>query len=106
VRGLVPVMRLAQAGGLVGLLARWVRIGTSVGTHPADKITSIIAGMVTGAHSIDKLDVVRHGGVRAVHAGLVSAGVHLRSRSAVGCGGGGSWWRCLGPSRCCLVPRR
>lgn len=68
--GLVPVMRLAQACGLVGLLARWVRIGTSVGTNPADKITSIIAGMVTGADSINDLDVVRHGGMPALFGGV------------------------------------
>jgi hypothetical protein len=68
--GLVPVMRLAQVCGLAGLLARWVRIGTSVGTHPADKITSMIAGMVTGADCIDDLDVVRHGGMPALFGGV------------------------------------
>ena len=68
--GLVPVMRLAQVCGLAGLLARWVRIGTSVGTNPAGKITSIIAGMVTGADCIDDLDVVRHGGMPALFGGV------------------------------------
>jgi hypothetical protein len=68
--GLVPVMRLAQVCGLAGLLGRWVRIGTSVGTNPAGKITSIIAGMVTGADSIDDLDVVRHGGMPALFGGV------------------------------------
>ncbi|MGH3801012.1 MAG: IS1380 family transposase, partial [Pseudonocardiaceae bacterium] len=68
--GLVPVMRLAQVCGLAGLLARWVRIGSSVGTNPAGKITSIIAGMVTGADCIDDLDVVRHGGMPSLFGGV------------------------------------
>jgi Transposase DDE domain group 1 len=68
--GLVPVMRLAQVCGLAGLLARWVRIGTSVGTNPADKLISIIAGMVTGADCINDLDVVRHGGMPALFGGV------------------------------------
>lgn len=67
--GLVPVMRLAQACGLHMLLAQLVRIGTSVGSNPAGKITSIVAGMVTGADCIDDLDVIRHGGMGALFGG-------------------------------------
>lgn len=51
-------------------MARWVRIGTSVGTNPAGKITSIIAGMVTGAEGINDLDVVRHGGMPTLFGGV------------------------------------
>jgi hypothetical protein len=68
--GLVPVMRLAQTCGLGVLLAGLVRLGTSVGTNPAGKITSIIAGMVTGADCIDDLDVVRHGGMPTLFGGV------------------------------------
>lgn len=50
-------MRLAQTCGLYGLLAGLVRIG--------GKSSSIVAGMVTGADSIDDLDVIRHGGMLA-----------------------------------------
>jgi len=64
--GLVPVMGLAQSCGLHELLAGLVRLGTSVGSNPAGKITSIVAGMVTGADSIDDLDVIRHGGMPAL----------------------------------------
>ena len=41
--GLVPVMGLAQSCGLHELLAGLVRLGTSVGSNPAGKITSIVA---------------------------------------------------------------
>jgi hypothetical protein len=68
--GLVPVMRLAQACGLAGLVAGLVRIGTSVGSNPAGKITTIIAGMITGADCIDDLDVVRHGGMGGLFGGV------------------------------------
>ncbi|MGQ0719606.1 MAG: hypothetical protein ACT4NP_20280 [Pseudonocardiales bacterium] len=46
-------MRLAQACGLVGLLARWVRIGTSVGTNPAGKVVISPAPLAHRAHGID-----------------------------------------------------
>jgi len=39
-------MRLAQTCGLAGLLAGLVRIGTSIGSNPAGKISAIVAGMV------------------------------------------------------------
>jgi hypothetical protein len=68
--GLVPIMRLAQACGLGGLVAGLVRIGTSVGSNPAGKITTILAGMLAGADSIDDLDVVRHGGMRGLFGGV------------------------------------
>lgn len=61
---------LAQACGLAGLLAGLVRIGTSVGSNPAGKITTIIAGMIAGADCIDDLDVVRHGGMRGLFGGV------------------------------------
>ncbi|MCA1709625.1 MAG: hypothetical protein LC808_42645, partial [Actinobacteria bacterium] len=57
---------LAQTCGLAGLLAELVRIGTSIGSNPAGKISAIVAGMVTGADCIDDLDVVRHGGMPAL----------------------------------------
>jgi len=38
-------MRLAQTCGLAGLLAGLVRIGTSIGSNPAGKISAIVAGM-------------------------------------------------------------
>ncbi|MGH4010557.1 MAG: IS1380 family transposase [Pseudonocardiaceae bacterium] len=67
--GLVPVMRLAGVCGLHTLVARLVRLGTSVGSNPAGKITSVVAGMVAGADCIDDLDVIRHGGMGALSGG-------------------------------------
>lgn len=92
--GLVPVMRLAQACGLAGLVAGLVRIGTSVGSNPAGKITTIIAGMLAGADCIDDLDVVRHGGMSRLFGGVYAPSTlgsfvrefrfgHLRQLSAV-----------------------
>jgi hypothetical protein len=61
--GLVPVMRLAQDAGLHELVAKRVRLGTSIGSNPAGKIATIVAGMVAGADSITDLDALRHGGI-------------------------------------------
>jgi len=83
--GLVPVMGLAQSCGLHGLLAALVHLGTSIGTNPAGKITAIVAGMVTGADSIDDLDVIRHGGMPRC-----SAGATRRPRWARSCGSSAS----------------
>ena len=61
--GLEPVMRLAESADLPGIVAEKVHLPTSVGSNPAGKVTTIVAGMVAGADSIDDLDVVRHGGM-------------------------------------------
>lgn len=70
--GLEPVMRLAQDAGLGERVAERVRLGTSIGSNPAGKTATIVAGMVAGADSIDDLhppdahervDALRHGGM-------------------------------------------
>lgn len=61
--GLVPVMRLAEQVGLHELLADRVRLGSSIGSNPAGKVSTVVAGMVAGADSIDDLDALRHGGM-------------------------------------------
>lgn len=61
--GLEPVMRLAQDAGLHDRVAERVRLGTSIGSNPAGKTATIVAGMVAGADSIDDLDALRHGGM-------------------------------------------
>jgi len=72
--GLVPVMALAEQAGLSGLVTEHVKITTppiaSTGTNPAGKISSIVAGMVAGADSIDDLDVIRHGGMTRLFSGV------------------------------------
>lgn len=61
--GLEPVMRLAQDAGLHDVVGQRVRLGTSIGSNPAGKIATIVAGMIAGADSIDDLDALRHGGM-------------------------------------------
>src|SRR5439155_23050333 len=68
--GLEPVMRLAEACDLPGIVAEKVHLATSVGSNPAGKISAVVAGMVAGADSIDDLNVVRHGGMASVFAGV------------------------------------
>ena len=80
--GLVPVMRLAQRVGLHELVDQRVRIPGSEGANPGLKIASIVAGMLTGADSIDDLDVVRHGGTGQLFSGIrapSTVGTFLRS---------------------------
>jgi len=68
--GLEPVMRLAESCDLAGIVRGRVHLPTAIGSHPAGKITTIVAGMVAGADSIDDLDLLRHGGMPAVFAGV------------------------------------
>jgi hypothetical protein len=72
--GLVPVMRLAEDTGLHELVADAVQIDDppipSTGVNPAGKVSSIVAGMATGADSIDDLDVLRHGGMPELFGGV------------------------------------
>jgi hypothetical protein len=68
--GLVPVMRLAGQVDLAGLVARRVRPDLSTGSNPGGKAAAVVAGMATGADSIDDLDVLRHGGMAGVFASV------------------------------------
>ena len=65
-RGLCPVMALAEQTGLSRLIRDRVAVAStrvaSAGVNPAGKLTSIIAGMSASADSIDDLDVIRSGG--------------------------------------------
>ena len=64
--GLVPVLRLAESAGWDMLLA-----GLTVPSpNPAAKTGSIVGGMLAGADSIDDLDLLRHGGMGRVFAGV------------------------------------
>src|SRR5262245_41821762 len=71
--GLVPVMRLAQRCGLASLVVDKVKLGgakNSAGAAADAKVTSIVAGMVAGADSIDDLDLLRHGALPALFGGI------------------------------------
>jgi len=72
--GLVPVMALAEQAGLSELVADRVALPSarvaSAGVNPAGKVSSIVAGMVAGADSIDDLQVIRSGGTKRVFGGV------------------------------------
>jgi hypothetical protein len=71
--GLVPVLRLAERAGLPAVAQQRVRLLVSAGSgaaNPGVKITSMVAGMVAGADSIDDLGVVRHGALPGIFGGI------------------------------------
>lgn len=65
---------MAERSGLSELIGERVVFKTvkvkSAGANPAGKLTSIIAGMATGADCIDDLDVVRSGGMARLFGGV------------------------------------
>ncbi|MEU6586318.1 IS1380 family transposase [Nocardia sp. NPDC046763] len=72
--GLVPVMRLAEQTGLVEALAEKVSITAprikSGAVNPAPKLATLIAGMCSGADSIDDVGVLRSGGMKTLFDGV------------------------------------
>ena len=76
-------MRLAERCGLTRLISKHVRVAHRCGVNAHYKIGSIVAGMLAGADSIDDLDVIRHGGMGKLFAGI-------RAPSTLG-----SFLRCL-----------
>jgi hypothetical protein len=71
--GLEPVMRLAEACDLPGIVRERLHVPTDKGANASGKVATIVAGMVTGADSIDDLDVVRHGGMAELFGGVLCA---------------------------------
>lgn len=69
----MPVLRLAQSCGLHAVVAERVRVPTHKGSNAAGKVATIVAGMLTGADSIDDLDVVRHGGMPELFGGVYAS---------------------------------
>lgn len=77
--GLVPVLRLAGSAGLHGLLDEWLTVPCP---NAGLKTSSVIGGMLAGADSIDDLDLLRHGGMKRLFAGVrapSTLGTFLRS---------------------------
>lgn len=66
--GLVPVIALARASGLTALAGRHLSVPTDKGANAGLKVTSLVAGMVAGADSIDDMAVLRHGAMGKVFA--------------------------------------
>src|SRR3954453_8812982 len=65
--GLAPVLALAERAGLSELLAGHVMVPCP--NAPA-KVTSLLAGMVAGADSIDDMDLLRHGAMDRLFQGM------------------------------------
>ncbi|MFI7644422.1 IS1380 family transposase [Nonomuraea sp. NPDC049400] len=68
--GLAPALRLAERCGLDHLVGEHVALGAADGVNAPAKVTSIVAGMACGADSIDDLDLLRHGGMDKLFAGI------------------------------------
>src|SRR4051794_28999726 len=68
--GLVPVMRLAEDGGLAELVAEHLIVAGPLGANTPFKIGCVVAGMIAGADSIDDLDVLRSGGMGELFDGV------------------------------------
>ena len=76
--GLVPVLALAESAGLYDLLTRLSVPSPNAGA----KSVAVIGGMLAGADSIDDLDLLRHGGMPRLFAGVrapSTLGTFLRS---------------------------
>jgi len=77
--GLVPVLRLAESAGLHDFLDDQLSVASASATA---KATSVVGGMLAGADSIDDLDLLRHGGMPRLFAGVrapSTLGTFLRS---------------------------
>src|SRR4051795_753977 len=66
--GLVPVMALARKARLRELVDERLTVPTDKGAHPGLKLSSLVAGMVAGADSIEDMALLRHGGMGRVFA--------------------------------------
>ncbi|KAF0963876.1 IS1380 family transposase [Rhodococcus sp. T7] len=64
--GVVPVMALAQASGLLTLAGQHLSVPTDKGANSGRKIGSLVGGMVAGADSIADLAILRHGAMGTV----------------------------------------
>src|SRR5207253_10374040 len=64
--GLVPAMALAESVGLCGLADERLSVPTDKGANAGLKVSSLVAGMVADADSIDGMALLRHGGMGPV----------------------------------------
>jgi hypothetical protein len=65
--GLEPVMVLAEACGLAGLVADRLSVPSP---NARLKVPALVAGMVAGADSTDDMDLLRHGGMGRLFDGV------------------------------------
>ena len=58
--------RVGRPGGSAELVDQFLTVPTDKGANAGLKVTSLVAGMVAGADSIDDMAILRHGGMRRV----------------------------------------
>jgi hypothetical protein len=58
------MVALADRVGLHGLADRFLTVPTDKGANAGLKVTSLVAGMIAGADSIDDMAILRDGGMR------------------------------------------
>jgi len=80
--GLAPVLQLAERAGLGALVGEHVHLAKPGGVNAHLKVPGLVAGMVTGADSIDDMGLLRHGAMDALFRGVrapSTLGTFLRS---------------------------
>src|SRR3982751_5512096 len=70
VGGLAPVLALAQSCRLADLVSEKLTLKATGGVNAPVKVPALVAGMVAGADSIDDMDLLRHGGMGRLFAGI------------------------------------
>jgi hypothetical protein len=68
--GLVPVLDLAERAGFQQLVGAHLRVTRAGGANAVLKVSSLVAGMVAGADSIDDMALLRHGGMGRLFTGV------------------------------------
>ncbi len=68
--GLAPALALAERAGLSELVGQHLTLAGEGGVNAPLKVTSLVAGMVAGADSIDDMDLLRHGGMGRLFTGV------------------------------------
>jgi hypothetical protein len=67
--GLVPTLALADRAGLRELVDQHLTVPTDRGANAGLKVSSLVAGMIGGADSIDDMALLRHGGMGRIFTG-------------------------------------
>src|SRR4051812_44578004 len=70
VGGLAPVVALAQSCRLADLVTEKLTLKAAGGVNAPIKVPALVAGMVAGADSIEDMDLLRHGGMDRLFAGI------------------------------------
>src|SRR5512144_3323338 len=68
--GLAPVLALAERVGLHRLADQHLTVPAAAGANAGLKAASLVGGMVAGADSIGGMDLLRHGGMGRLFAGV------------------------------------